>query len=860
MKAPDFHHVTGVEVWRHCDHQNTWLHEPTATVRLSPRAELGQEPGAPVPASQLSPSERKRVLGAWIKARGGAACYPCPPDRCAEGVTLLADPGGELLVLHDGRWMPIGGRDEPSITTPPLRFGAAGRTAKQPPFANPGGLARDPFGRFWLLERAAARIRLLAADDLRILDTIPTPVSAEVIHIATASWGVVAADRTGRRLWRQMYGGEWEPVMVPPVRGGGEPEPTIESFEPVAVAGDSAGDAVAILRPRSPRSKRPSLLVVIEREDARYGEIETLNDPLPVVMLPDGYLLIGDIERLPNESGVVVFSRFKLADGRLVFQDQWGVRGFDGRALFVDDDGRPFATTAHGVHALFPRQAPLATEGRIETFALDSEQYGCVWHRVFLDGCLPAGTAVEIEARTSDDLPPESLRRDPRPPFGRIALDDTNQDDGTANDREAVEDASKKAVREAWNKLPLGSRTPGDVEGWIPLGMLDRRIAMADIPVPPGRGERPSEDAYPPRAPVPEPISFDTLEGLIKNPPGRFLWLRVHLRGTARRSPAVLALRATYPRPSILELLPAFWRADARMAVPMDHALSLFESFYTEVDQRISAFRHVLDPRITPPEAIEWLATFVALTFDSRVDEPVRRQLLSEATRLYRMRGTVPGLERLCAILARCRVAVIEAFRVRRRSAAFLDASGGDGVDIERGVLGPGLQLGGTDGADDGIAAPEAWESALPQAHERLMDRRTAQRAAGAIPCPDEDPPDPLDPDPFVSFHRRYAHRFSVLLFRARDGDVEAVIEAAVESAKPAHTLHRLCWLDAGFRLGTNAYVGIGTRTTGVDRLQPALLGESPLGIDRTISFGPPGAAPGTFVGAAQVGKHTNLG
>ncbi len=860
MKAPEFHHVTGVDVWRRCDHQNTWLHEPTASVRLAPRDPLEQEPGAAATASRPSRRAKKSVLEAWIEARGGAACYPCPPDRCAEGVTLLADPGGELLVLHDGRWLPIGGRDEPSATPPPLRFGAAGRTAKQPPFANPGGLARDPFGRFWLLERAAARIRLLAADDLRILDTIPTPASAQVIHIATASWGVVAADRAGRCLWRQRYGAEWEQVDITPVRGGGEPEVPIESFEPVAVAGDPAGDAVAILRPRSPRSKRPSLLVVIEREDARYGEIETLNDPLPVVMLPDGYLLIGDIERLPDKPGILVFSRFKLADGWLEFQDHWGVRGFDGRALFVDDDGRPFATTAHGVHALFTRQAPLATEGRIETFALDSEQYGCVWHRVFLDVCLPADTAVEIEARTSDDLPPESLRRDPHPPFGRIALDDTNQDDGAVSDQEPETAAWKKAVREAWNKLPLGSRTPDDVEGWIPLGMLDRRIAMVDVPVPPGRGERPSEDVYPPRAEVPEPIPFETLEGLIKNPPGRFLWLRVHLRGTTRRSPAVLALRATYPRPSILELLPAFWRADAHMAVPMDHALSLFESFYTEVDQRISAFRHVLDPRITPPEAIEWLATFVALAFDPRVKEPVRRQLLSEATRLYRMRGTVPGLERLCAILAQCRVAVVEAFRVRRRSAAFLDASGRDGVDIERGVLGPGLQLGGTEATSGADAEREPWENDLIAAYDGLIARRGKLRRQDKVPCPEMDPPKPLVPDPFISFHRRYAHRFSVLLFRQRDGDVEAVIEAAVESAKPAHTLHRLCWLDAGFRLGTNAYVGIGTRMAGVDRLQPAILGESPLGIDRTISFGPLGAAPGTFVGAARVGIHTNLG
>ena len=852
MRAPRFHHLTGAGVWRRCDHEGTRLHEPTATVRLAPGALSDGKASEPATASRQRRRVPKHVLETWIAARGGAVCCPCPPDRCADGVTLLADPAGELLALRDDRWVSLGGRDGPSATTPPLRFGPTAVPAMQPPFANPGALARDPFGRLWLLERAAARLRLLAQDDLRILDTVATPAGADIIHVATTSWGVVAADRAGGCLWYQRYGGEWQRVKIAPPDGGDEPASTIENFEAIAVAGDPAGDAVAILRPRYTQSRRPSLLVVVEREGARYAALDTLNDPFHLVALPGGSLLIGDIERPPDGPGVVVFSRFKLAGRRLVFQDRWGVRGFDGRALFTDLDGRPFATTADGVHALFTRRMPFVTEGRIETFALDSEQYGCVWHRVFLDVCLPVGTTVEIDARTSDDLPPASMRRAANPPYGETALSDAGQADDSTGEPDAE--------TLAWRKLPLGSRTPGDGEGWEPLGVLQPRISFADIAVPPGRGERPSEDAYPPRAAQPEAVPFDTLEGLIKNPPGRYLWLRIRLRGTAKRSPAVVALRATYPRPSILELLPAFWRADPRAAPAMDHALSLFEGFYTEVDQRISAFRHLLDPRITPPEALEWLASFVALAFDSRVDEAVRRQLLSEATRLYRMRGTVPGLERLCTILAQCRVAIIEGFRLRRRSSAYLDATGRDGVDVERGVLGPGLRLGGNEWAGAGIAEPEPWEAELLEAHGRLVRRRQKVRPAGSVRCPDEDPPDPLDPDPLVSFHRRYAHRFSVLLFRDPEPDVEAVIEAAVETGKPAHTLHRLCWLDAGFRLGTNAYVGIGTRMAGVDSLIHALVGESPLGVDRTISFGPSGHAPGTFVGAAELGRHTNLG
>ena len=52
----------------------------------------------------------------------------------------------------------------------------------------------------------------------------------------------------------------------------------------------------------------------------------------------------------------------------------------------------------------------------------------------------------------------------------------------------------------------------------------------------------------------------------------------------------------------------------------------------TEIDARITALRALADPRLAPPEALDWLASYVALVFDQRLDEPVRRQLLMEAS------------------------------------------------------------------------------------------------------------------------------------------------------------------------------------------------------------------------------------
>ncbi|MCU7862740.1 MAG: hypothetical protein KZQ92_02045 [Candidatus Thiodiazotropha sp. (ex Lucinoma borealis)] len=121
-------------------------------------------------------------------------------------------------------------------------------------------------------------------------------------------------------------------------------------------------------------------------------------------------------------------------------------------------------------------------------------------------------------------------------------------------------------------------------------------------------------------------------------------------------------------------------------------------------------------------------------------------------------------------------------------------------------------------------------------AHSRLLARRAAIREQGDTPCPPGELPPALNSDPAISFYRQYAHRFSVVIFSSYEGDLAAVVEEAVEAWKPAHTLHTLCWLDAGLVVGSNSYIGLGTSLAGSGRWQPALLGTAPLGRDRTLS------------------------
>jgi phage tail-like protein len=774
MRPPLFAHVTGQAMWRRCDHDRTrLLYEPV-------RAALAPREADPVGAAEPEP---------WLAVRGAAAVLPCPPDLCADGEVLLVDRELGLLALSPDGWRSLAAPRSPPQPLPgPLEFAPVAPPGPPP---QPVSLARDAAGRVWLLETNPAALKVLGPN-LSISGS--RPISGG-FAVAAANWGVAVAD--GDRLLAEPYGGLWREIELP--------------APAIALTAHPEGAAIAALLD-------DGRVALLRTTGLSVHDLPEMGEAVFLLATGPDTLLAGQPTGPPGATAECRFVAYRLdPEVGPVAQETYAVRGFDGRGLWVKD-GVVHASTAAGARSLYGREAPLETEGVIETYALDSAVFACTWHRVFLDVCAPPGTMVSIEARTADELPPEPARRTARKPadMAEPPLDNPH-----------------------WPPLVGLSADEG---GWSPLTWLDARAPMADIPDPPARLARPSEDPLAlNRSDQEPPWPTTTLEGLIAAPPGRYLWLRLRLTGRERRTPTVLALRASYPRPSLLELLPSYWRADAATADPTERALALFEGWTTEIDAQITALRRFADPRLVPPEALEWLASYVALTFDQRVGEPVRRQLLSEIAWLYERRGTVVGLERLLSILAQGPANIVEGFRLRRTHAAYLGQE-------SSAVIGPALQLGGDEGEDSASLEPE--DHRLSTLHLALQLRRQAERVAGRSPCPAEDPPAPIEADPYARFVRRFAHRFTVVLPVCRTDVLAGVISDAIEANKPAHTVHRLCWLDSGFRLGPSSLVGL-ARLGERGRFDPALLGEAVLG--RADTIGRPSPDPRFHLGATAL-------
>lgn len=788
MAQPRFTQVSGRAMWEQCDHFQTRIEGADGVVCLA--------------VDKHAAVTTEADAEAWLAVMGSAVVVPLPADRAEQGMVLLADPTQGLLALDTSGWAPHQSDLWPwhPGKRPSLRFLEEGLLEAT---GVPTQIALDPRQRLWVLHPGANRLYLIVNNHLTKRSVqLPAKANASRWAMGCSSWGVVLVSEDLQEHWVLPWqkSKPWQPLL---------PEGLATEWRLLCLCADPAWERVALLV----QTNAGARLMVIDgpgRSAPREFQLPSLHTPVHGLMVGENRWLISDPRYGPEDPRQMPLREFRLEGHSLQGEAGYAVRGFDGRALWRVGE-RMFASTAKGARELFREEQTLHSTGRVETWALDSTNFACSWHRLFVDCCLPVGSSVRIQAKTSDELPPQKRKRKPRRP-----VDETQQQNAPW-------------LRENWEQWPpLGSLVAEDDDGWVVLNVPDRRPAHADLPLPPHGIERASEDPLREvRQPNPAPPrGMVTLEWLLSTPPGRYLWLRFTLEGTAKQSPRLHAFRVTYPRPSLLEYLPAYWKDDGEGGKSTEAALALFEGWLSELDGRSQALRLLLQPGLAPAESLPWLADFVALSFDERIGVSVRRQLLSEIMELYRWRGTRPGLSRLLSILAEGPVQIVEGFQLRTPTMG----------SLADGELGGELEIGGGEGLFDPEEA-ESWEKDLRDKDFELRQRRQKEVAEKQTPCPEADPAEPLSDNAVIAFYRRRAHRFTVMVPCTENASLKAVLERAIESNKPAHTLHQLHWVDKGYRIGCTSVVGIHALGQ-IPRAAPAVLGAGVLGVEQTLHKG----------------------
>ncbi len=413
-----------------------------------------------------------------------------------------------------------------------------------------------------------------------------------------------------------------------------------------------------------------------------------------------------------------------------------------------------------------PKRRTLGLVRLAEPF--DSGLPGCVWHRLYLDACIPEGTSIVVRAAALDrrdrDQPADPAHPDrPPPPPEPFQFE-----------------AQPPLV---WNGL--GSELP-----------------FAQSVAPSERG----------RSGLFE-LLFQTETGSVRRLAGRWLWLEIGLVGDGRATPLLHAVRAFGPRFCWQErYLPEHFRQEdataeapeseekrkARPSVEPNGAdfrerwLANFEGLLTPIEGRVAAAELLLDPECTPEPALPWLASFLGREVDLSWPEARRRRAVAAAGELARRRGTLEGARLALdvatdGLVEKGAVVVVENFRLRRTLATIL------GVDLDD--QGHPLTLGTMESGNSIVG------------DSLILSEETAREFLALYD------PDALRADERLAveqFLDRHAHKVTVLLHGpARDR--EPLVRRVLEQELPAHLQWELFATDRPFVLGLAPLLSVDT-------------------------------------------------
>lgn len=317
---------------------------------------------------------------------------------------------------------------------------------------------------------------------------------------------------------------------------------------------------------------------------------------------------------------------------------------------------------------------------------------------------------------------------------------------------------------------------------------------------------------------------------LVLSAPGRYLWLQLTLTGDGAETAEIETIRVYYPRNSSLQYLPPVYSADAVSANFLDRFLSIFDTIYNGLSDRITSVARYFDPRSTPAnpknvggtDFLSYLGSWIGMTLQSNWPVHRRRELVRQAHKLYALRGTPAGLKLAIELYAGVKPAILEMFRLRRWLIVNQSTLGNCSTVFGAEVMAR-LQV----GTNSTIGS------------FRLIDYG----------------------DPNLDIFNEYAYQFLVIVPRwagAGDSDLQN-LEQIVQMAQPACTQATVQWAEARLRVGIQAFVGVDT----IVGKYPigALEGQGSLGYDTVL--GTPGeenARPGMRVGRnARVGSTSVL-
>ncbi len=425
------------------------------------------------------------------------------------------------------------------------------------------------------------------------------------------------------------------PATVAPKRDdfqpAGSPATYRSQCEPEEQVASSQAMPIAALAPIGIAALPDGSVLILDSQPAlgysqvyRYKLQSLLSGPLPLNQIDIGtqspYALLGqDIAFIPaaTQSGTDV-------QGTLYIADSLGAQTFS----FNYDSGDPGWALEPN-----PQFLPMLRFGGM---ALVASASGVSYDYTTSSGTqswtpLVAQPRASYDTQVTWQLPMQDADLDPDP--ANCAFD--GKEPGCVWHRLMIDGTIPSGTQVLVQSRAADSQSALNSTAWNPEPQLYLRFTGAELPY-----YRPALGGHSSKT--------GTWELLFQAAVGRYLQIQLSLIGNNRSTPRLQALRAYYPRFSYLrKYLPAVYQNDPTSASFLDRYLANPEGFFTVLEGRIQQVQELFDPRTVPSEYLDWLASWIGVSFDFTWTTATRRFFLANAPKFFQSRGTSDGLVRM---------------------------------------------------------------------------------------------------------------------------------------------------------------------------------------------------------------------
>jgi phage tail-like protein len=404
-----------------------------------------------------------------------------------------------------------------------------------------------------------------------------------------------------------------------------------------------------------------------------------------------------------------------------------------------------------------------AARGRLRT-PFDSGVNDCAWHRLYIEADVPPDTSLTIYAAISND---------------RTAPSSDAEDEWHPHHLGIVPNRKSAEPQAAWVSSP--SEIPGQ-RGFTGRPIEKNRSGLFTVLL--QKSDRP-----------------------VRTMRGRFLHLSLELRGNLRSTPKIFALRAYAPRFSYQDkYLPALYRetlfsseggepGPGRRSTPADFLgrfIANFEGILTPLEDSIASSWMLTDPRSAPSEALDWLGSWIGISFEPWYPAQSRRKQIQVAPELFRQRGTHRGLEQALDVatdggVRAGRVIVVEDHWFRRTLQTVL------GLEFDRDdpLLGRPVLSGNSKVGETLFLSEEGFAKKFLALFDASIQLSAADRRV-------------VD-----EFFASLAFRVTVIIHDQASPEERKVVQRVAALEIPAHVSLRLREGDREFMLGLNSLLGV---------------------------------------------------